>query len=95
MNSFVVLKRKSKTNDLAIMWASIALAVAFAQRLVERNEPHPHNCPPIPHHRQLEYQCGGSTPEDFDGLGNNQIAIALLEYLIFSLGVAIFGKTAK
>lgn len=24
----------------------------------------PHSIsPPIPHHRQLEYQCGGSTPE--------------------------------
>jgi hypothetical protein len=25
-------------------------------------EPHSAS-PPIPHHRQLEYQCGGSTPE--------------------------------
>jgi len=46
VNSFVVLERKSKTNDLAIMWAS-----------------NPHNYPPIPHHRQSEYRCGGSTPE--------------------------------
>ncbi|WP_414755878.1 ribbon-helix-helix protein, CopG family [Anabaena sp. CCY 9910] len=40
------LKKKSKTNDLAITRVS-----------------NPSNCPPIPHHRQSEYRCGGSTPE--------------------------------
>ncbi|MEH2028639.1 MAG: hypothetical protein V7K67_02990 [Nostoc sp.] len=56
MNSSVVLKRKTKANDLAISGVSLA-----------RNERHPSNCPPIPRRSQTHYRSAVTAITKFGG----------------------------